>query len=471
LAAESNESGPRPPTGFWATAAWLGPGFILVGSIVGSGELIATPTLAARTGYTFLWLILFSCFIKVFFQIEIGRYAISTGKTTLEAFQEVSIGVSLGGRKIQVNWLGWLWLIMVSAAIVQQGAMVGGTAQAILLARGEAEGATDGMAAAGDKPVWLALAIAASVTVLLLSGRYSVVERVAMALVGFFTAATLYSVIRLQFTPSGASASDLIGGFRFELPADSRLRRQVLADALMAFGITGVGASELIAYPYWCLEKGYGRLIGPQGADKEEWAVRARGWIRVMAIDAWVCMVVFTVATLAFFVLGAAMLHPKGVVPQNEKMMQTLGDMYAATFGPWTGVVFIVGGVAVLYSTLFVSTAAHSRMMTDWLGLLGAIDRRNEETRKLSIAILCVIFPLIATAAYLWIRDPVLLVQVSGVVQSLMLPLLGGTILFLSYRRTDRRLRGGVLWYVALWTAYALMSGTSIVMLVQTLTG
>ncbi len=119
------------PAGFWASLGWLGPGLILVGSIVGSGELVATPLVGERTaGYTFLWLILLSCVIKVFFQIEIGRYAISSGKTSLEAFDEVALPI--GGRRI--NWLGWYWFFMVLAAIVQQGAMVGGTAQALRLA-------------------------------------------------------------------------------------------------------------------------------------------------------------------------------------------------------------------------------------------------------------------------------------------------------------------------------------------------
>jgi hypothetical protein len=53
-----------------------------------------------------------------------------------------------------------------------------------------------------------------------------------------------------------------------------------------AFGITGVGASELFAYPYWCLEKGYARYTGPRTADPE-WAARARGWMRVLYLDAW----------------------------------------------------------------------------------------------------------------------------------------------------------------------------------------
>ena len=79
----------QPPTTFGATMKLIGPGLILASSIVGSGELIATTVLGAENGYILLWLILLSCIIKTVVQNELGRYAIATGKTTLEAFDQM----------------------------------------------------------------------------------------------------------------------------------------------------------------------------------------------------------------------------------------------------------------------------------------------------------------------------------------------------------------------------------------------
>ena len=42
--------------------------------------------------------------------------------------------------------------------------------------------------------------------------------------------------------------------------------------------------------------------------DSPEWLDRARGWLRVMRLDVWVSLIVYTVATLAFYFLGAATL-------------------------------------------------------------------------------------------------------------------------------------------------------------------
>src|SRR5688500_4143447 len=97
----------EPPATLWAALRKIGPGIILAGTIVGSGELILTTGLGAKHGFVFLWLILFSCVIKVFVQIEIGRYAISSGKPTLGALNE------LPGRGRFGHPLVWWWFVMM----------------------------------------------------------------------------------------------------------------------------------------------------------------------------------------------------------------------------------------------------------------------------------------------------------------------------------------------------------------------
>ena len=50
-----------PPRSLSATFRRIGPGLILTGGIVWTGELIATTILGAENGYTLLWLIVLSC--------------------------------------------------------------------------------------------------------------------------------------------------------------------------------------------------------------------------------------------------------------------------------------------------------------------------------------------------------------------------------------------------------------------------
>ena len=84
-----------PPTSILGTLSRLGPGLIIAGSIVGSGELIGTTSTGGKAGYWLLWLILIGCVIKVFVQVEFGRFSIITGKTTMEGLNEVA-GPRLG---------------------------------------------------------------------------------------------------------------------------------------------------------------------------------------------------------------------------------------------------------------------------------------------------------------------------------------------------------------------------------------
>ena len=100
-------------------------------------------------------------------------------------------------------------------------------------------------------------------------------------------------------------------GFSFELPAAG------LATAIAVFGITGVGATELVMYPYWCVEKGYAQYAGERDGSAA-WVARARGWIRVMHLDILCSLVIYTLATVAFYLLGAGVLNRMGLVPAER---------------------------------------------------------------------------------------------------------------------------------------------------------
>src|SRR6186997_1948310 len=101
------------PVDFFGILKQLGPGLIISAVIVGSGELIVTPKLGAEEGFKLLWFIILGCVLKVFVQIELGRYAITRGRTTLEALN------TLPGPRILVSWVLWLWLVMYLCLIPQ----------------------------------------------------------------------------------------------------------------------------------------------------------------------------------------------------------------------------------------------------------------------------------------------------------------------------------------------------------------
>lgn len=449
------------PVSLWQALRKIGPGIILAGSIVGSGELILTTSLGADWGFMFLWLILFSCVIKVFVQIELGRYAISSGKPTLGALNE------LPGLRWRAHWQVWWWFFMLLATVVQLGAMVGGVGQALHLAFptvgnwvvdhfGNVETPVGRWVTQHPENPWSVFTALCAVG-LLLSGGYQQLEKVTTVLVVGVTLITVACVVALPATGYPITFDDLAKGFHFQFPPDANERVKAIAAAFAVFGITGVGASELYSYPYWCLEKGYARFVGPR-SDDPAWVRRANGWLRVMRLDAWVSMIVFTIATVAFYFLGATVLHSRGLHPKGPKVIETLAEMYVPSFGDWTKILFLIGAWAVLFKTLYVASAGHSRLTADFFNMAKFVRYDNAYSRRRMIRILCVFYPLLALSFYLWIGEPTGMVKFGGFAQGVTLPVIAGATVFLRYRRTDPRIAPSPISDVCLWLAFALLT-------------
>ncbi len=456
-----------PPRTFLTAIRQIGPGLILAASIVGTGELINTTSLGAKAGFSLLWLILLSCIIKVFVQVEMGRYAITHGKTSLAAFDTVP------GPRLGTSWICWLWLIMTLATQAQIAAMEGTVGQAAHMAFPEASDAMARLAgqispawqtflSTREEYIWATLTTFAAVA-LLLSGGYKRLERITTILVAAVTLFTVASVVILQWTKFQIHPEQIESGFKLAVPASA------IALAFSAFGITGVGASELFAYPYWCIEKGYARATGRRTED-EAWAARARGWTRVMQLDAWFSMLVFTIATVAFYLLGAAVLHPQGLDPKGKDMIGTLSNMYLhplegtpmAGMRAFTRVGFLLGAWAVLFKTLYVATAANSRLTADFLNLSGVWRQTTPKARDRTIRAFCVLYPVGALSLYFAFREPQGLIKVGGIAQGLMLPLIAGVVLYLRNRDTDRRVGPSFFSDACTWLAFFAITGVAL---------
>lgn len=299
-------------------------------------------------------------------------------------------------------------------------------------------------ATSNDSLIWATIVTLISI-VLLVVGRYRMIQNVSTALVATFTLVSCVNVLYLQLLPEWrVSWAELVNGMSFHIPEGKGL-----SVALAAFGIIGVGATELIQYPYWCIEKGYAKWTGPRD-DSPEWEQRARGWVRVLRWDAWCSMFVYTFATVAFYLLGAAILGRTGLNPDGEHMIRTLGQMYVPVFGAAAEWVFLLGAFAVLYSTFFVATASHALVCADAMRVFG-LTNGNERSRLFLIRCFSIGLPLLFLGSYAYFNAPKQLVLAGGFMGALMLPLLGVAALYFRYRRCDARLVPSRLWDFGLW--------------------
>ncbi len=419
-----------PPSSLGSLLRHLGPGFIITATIVGSGELIVTPKLGASVGFSLLWFIIAGCVLKVFVQIQLARTAVATGRTTLDELN------TLPGPRWRASWILWLWLAMYVSLVFQVSGLVGGIA-----------GVFAEVGIGGGPRLW-AIPVGLSCALLLASGRYAVVERGATVMVTLFTLSALASLAVLQGTGFRITGADLWSGLQFDLPASFTV-------AFAAFGVIGVGASELIYYPYWCLEKGYASRIGADDGSAA-WTARARAWLGVMRIDAGLSLVLYTSITVAFYLLGAAVLHRRGLDVTNADMIHVLSQMFRESFGEWTLVIFLVGAFFALYSTYFGATAANARLAADALALFRVTRYQDDAARQRMVRAFSIGISLLCAVVYLVWPQPVTLVLIGATGQALMLPFLALAAVRFS-GELDPRLRGPWWERLGLWLSAAAM--------------
>lgn len=425
----------EPPATLFGAVRRIGPSLILTANIVGSGELIMTTALGAKTGFVALWVILVSCAVKVLVQLEFGKHAIGSGETSLEAFNKLP-----GPRWRGVSWTLAVWFAVKLVQLIQYGGIVGGVALALELAF---------PALPVEAWAWICALTAAF---LVWQGGYRFIERMAVGLTACFSILTLVCAGLLYWTPYRVSASMLAEGLSFELPAFA------VGAALAAFGLTGVSADEIISYPYWCLEKGYARSVGPRDGSAE-WARRARGWIRVMYVDALFSMLIYSTATAAFYVLGAAVLHPRGAAPEGLQVIAVLSGIYTETLGPAAMGVFLTGAVAALFSTVFVACASSTRMFTDAFAQCGLLDYSDPDARRRWFRVLAWALPTIWTTLFLNLKAPVIMVTAGGVALSLLLLLVAFAAFQFRYHRLPPELRPSRVYDVLFWISLMAILG------------
>ncbi|MGB3954905.1 MAG: Nramp family divalent metal transporter [Brooklawnia sp.] len=396
-------------------------------AVVGSGELLTTTSLGARVGFVLLWIILVSTLVKVGVQIELARWTISTGKPAVTGYNDVP--PKLFGK----SWLSYPGLLNFTQGLIGQAGVLSGGAFAFSMALpviGEP-------LSASSLAFWVIMLAAATIGIHF-SNSYNVVEKICTVLVVLVTASVVALVVGLLFTPFAWTLADVGQGLTFRISAG------VMGLALAAFGWTGVGADEITKYTYWCVEKGYAAWTGPNDGS-EEWAERARGWISVMKKDAWLSWVVYTVATVSFYMLGASVLHPQGLQPAGTEVINTLSRMFTDTLGEWARIFFLIGAGVTLFKTILANTPGFARQMTNTLAVFGAFQWQDQKARDRWLRIFMVGLPIVWGAFALVIAAPLTMVVIAGIINAFWLMAIVVAVVWLGREQTDPRIRDGGL--------------------------
>lgn len=350
---------PPMPARYWDL---IGPGAVLVGLSIGAGELIVWPRVTAEYGATMTWAAVLGVFVQLWLNIEIGRYTLATGESVYAGYHRV--------------WHVFSW-IFLGLNIV--GWIVPGWARAC-------GGALKVLAVGPDGPgsatLWT-VATFAAVAAVLFGPRtvYRSVERT----VQFLVVVVTLGLVAIAVSVTDAATWSALGRGMLNVPfKDPAMEGYELFSALV---FAGAGGTANLFFCFYILDKGWGMGIhvpavinplrdrherlaetGFRIRDSDENRARWRHWMRHLTLDQTLFFWFLNTFTILLFIVGAlAVLHPRGIVPRNELLVWEEATILGSVWGGTGKTIFLLVGVACLFSTQLTLIDGVARSCADIL--------------------------------------------------------------------------------------------------------
>jgi hypothetical protein len=420
-----------PPAPTPVGLGWIGavgPGVIVLGTSIGSGEFLLGPAVFVRYGLSVLWVTVVAVYLQTIFNLELMRYTLATGEPVFSGFMRT--------RPSSTFW-AWVYscLYFFQAGWPAWAANAAGAVFFLFARR---------LATPEDATVVYYIGIATFVLCVsaLVVGRR--IERTLEILNWVLVVWILFSflVLAVAFVSLGVWISAAGGMIGFDL--DRRAFTPIPAGmdfVLLAalVGYAGSGGITNITLSNWARDRGYGMaeragyipaavggkkvhlahsgfMFEPTDANMARW----RGWWRIVRADQW--GVFFTGALLGMglpAVLYVTFL-PAGADIQGLGISAALANAIGAREGALLAGVIALLGVWILFKTQLDITESMVRAITDmlWTGNRRVRAWRGGDVRAvyygvLGLAVLWGIFAL-------RLAQPIVLLQIAGTMASLI---------------------------------------------------
>jgi hypothetical protein len=234
------------------------------------------------------------------------------------------------------------------------------------------------------------------------------------------------------------------------------------------------GAAGLIWYSYWLQAKGYGMEKQNGGAEPASLTAsnkqKLRKWIAQMTADSSVAVGGTLVITLSFLILGTELLKPKGLIPEENKVAEVLGQMLGHLWGP-IGFWFMITAVFVgFWDTVLSDQDGFGRMFTGGTRLLmkrsgvKAKWATEKVLNRIAVVGLVTIAPI---GLYLIMGEPVSPLKIAGAVEAAHIPVLVVLVLYLNKKKLAPALQPSTFTFVATALAGIFFAAFAIVYVMQ----
>ena len=419
---------PPSPIGLgWLTV--VGPGVIVLGSAIGSGEFLLGPAAFVRYGLALLWVTVVATLLQTIFNTEVMRYTLATGEPIFSGFMRTRPSSTMWAWfYVTLYFLQFGWPAFAATAA---GAM-------FFLFTGRLPAATDG-AAIYYIGVGTFIACAAVLSV----GRRieRTLEILNWVLVGCILASFL--AMALFFVPSATwlAAGAGLAGFDLEtrqwqwIPPGADF---FLLGALVAY--SGAGGMVNLVLSNWARDRGYGMsgragyISGALGGSNvhlthtgfifsptEESMTRWRGWWRIVRADQWGIFFTGAIAGMMLPALLYVTFLPRGTDIQGLGISAALASGIGARAGATLSGLVAFLGAWILFKTQLDVLDGMVRAITDmlWTG-----SRRLRAWRSGDVR---VVYYIVLAIVVLWgivamrLAQPIVLVQISANVAGVVL--------------------------------------------------
>ena len=426
--------------------SWIGvcgPGVIVLGVSIGSGEFLLGPATFVKHGLSLLWVTLVAVFFQTVFNTELMRYTVATGEPVVTGFMRTRPGKTFWAwfyavlYFVQIGWPAW--------AATAAGAIF--FLFANRLAAPPADSATIYM-------IGIATFLAC-IGVLMVGKRIArTLEILNWVLVACILGSFL--VLGLIYVPAGTWFSALAGFTGFDtvhgvfnfIPEHVDI---LLLGALV--GYSGGGGVLNLTLSNWARDKGYGmgsrvgHIAGAVGGEKVQLAstgfmfepdaantARWRGWWRIVRVDQWG---IFFVGALLGMMLPA-LLYVTFVAPGTDikglAISAVLAQTIGATAGPWLGLGVAALGVWLLFKTQLDCVEGMTRSITDilWTGSSRVRQWRGGDVRAVYYTVLAVV--VVWGIIALKLAAPVMLLQIGANIAGVVFIISAIHVLYLNTR-------------------------------------
>jgi hypothetical protein len=468
---------PPSPKGLGWLAV-VGPGVIVLGASIGSGEFLLGPAVFVKHGLSLLWITTVAVILQTIFNTEVMRYTLATGEPAFTGFMRTRPSSTM-----------WAW-VYVGLYFLQ----FGWPAFAATAAGGIFFLGVGRLPVAADATVIYIIGVC---TFLLCAAILTVgrrIERTLEILNWILVVCILggFLVLAVIAVPAATWLAGIVAlaGFdlprgRFDfLPAGSDF---FLLGALVAY--SGAGGVTNLVLANWARDRGYGMaaragyISGAIGGDHVKlehcgFSFEAdtenmrhwNGWWRIVSADQWG---VFAFGAIVGMVLPALLyvtFLARGTDIQGLGISAALASSVGASSGAVLGTTIAALGAWILFKTQLDVLEGMTRSITDilWTGSARVRSWRGGDVRAVYYSVLGLI--VIWGVMALRLAQPIVLLKLSANVAGVILVIAALHLLYINTRLLPRHVQPP-MWRRAALVIIAVFYGVFVVLSLRSVLG